>query len=1106
MSWKNVVTALGFSLGALGAVSQANAQENVMIVFDGSNSMWGQIEGVSKIEIARDTIGDLLAGWSDDRQVGLMAYGHRRRGDCGDIETLVEPQAGTTANIIERVQAISPRGKTPLTDAVEAAATALSYEDTPATVVLISDGLESCDRDPCALAKALETGGVGFTAHVVGFGLGSDQDVGSLSCLAEETGGVFIEASNASELKTALSNVSQAVAKTPEPKPQAPEVAVNGPNSAVEGSQISVTWDPTVEPSDYINIVPVGTPEGEFGRIAQVGDNEGLDLVTPVGPGAYEIRYTASSGKTFGLAALEVTPAEVDVTTVSEVQIGTEFDVGWTPAIHPQDYVTIVPTGAADDTIGTHIRVGDTQEGTLSAPGEPGLYEVRYILHADLKVVGKQTIEVTETQVDITAQDQVVAGAGLDFSWTPTLHPQDFLTIVPADAPENEIGNHIRARNASEGQVVVPSQPGLYELRYVLHDVRKPAGKRPIEVTDAEVEITAPDQAVGGAQTSFSWTPTIHPQDFLTIVAAGEPTNTVGTHIRARNNSEGALTVPAEPGIYEIRYVLHGDRRTVGSQSIEIIGAEVTLEAPEQAVTGSTFTIGWSPSIHPQDFLTVVPADAAQNTIATHIRARDNSEGQLTAPADPGLYEVRYVQHADRTVAASRTIEITTPEVTISAPETALRGAKIPVSWTGAVNGRDFVTIVPMGAAEGEIKNHIRVRTDSSGQVQAPGETGLFEIRYVLEEGRKTMASATVELTDAEVTISGPEQVRTGEVFDVTWTGTVDPADAVTIVPMGSAEGEYGEYARVRNLATKSLRAPAEPGLYELRYILDAGRKTMATATIEVVAPEVTVSAPETAIIGQQVTVRWTGKVSDEDYVAIVPKGAPEGEFGNYSSVRKHEEKELTAPSDPGMYEVRYILKEGSKTVASTDIELVPAEVSISGPEQVRANSEMTVSWTPTVNFADYVALVPLGSADDDFSQYFSVRAQTERTMKTPETPGVYELRYILKEGTRVLARQTVDVVAEDAALNDGAQINAPDSAAIGSTISVTWNVDTETPDQRLTLANPDQAIFTWITSQKMNGVTEVEMKMPDQPGRYELRILDVSGQAVLAQKMITVE
>ena len=89
--------------------------------------MWGQIDGTAKIEIARDVMENLLGEWTDTREVGLMVYGHRRRGDCTDIEMLVQPNAGAGSDILDRINAITPTGKTPLTDAVEQAATALSY-------------------------------------------------------------------------------------------------------------------------------------------------------------------------------------------------------------------------------------------------------------------------------------------------------------------------------------------------------------------------------------------------------------------------------------------------------------------------------------------------------------------------------------------------------------------------------------------------------------------------------------------------------------------------------------------------------------------------------------------------------------------------------------------------------------------------------------------------------------------------------------------------------------------------------------------------------------------------------------------------------------------
>ena len=206
------------------AMGSAHAAGDVMIVFDASNSMWGQIDGVAKIEIAREVMGDLLADWDPDTNIGLIAYGHRRADDCSDIETIIPPGPLDANAFTAAVNSLTPRGRTPLTDAVEQAARVLSYRDNPGTVILISDGIESCDRDPCAAARLLEENGINFTAHVIGFGLQADQDTTTLSCLANETGGLFLTADNAAELGAALNEVRDTVA---------PPAASNAGNASI---------------------------------------------------------------------------------------------------------------------------------------------------------------------------------------------------------------------------------------------------------------------------------------------------------------------------------------------------------------------------------------------------------------------------------------------------------------------------------------------------------------------------------------------------------------------------------------------------------------------------------------------------------------------------------------------------------------------------------------------------------------------------------------------------------------------------------------------------------------------------------------------------------
>ena len=221
-----------FSLAALAlaacAVLPASAQQSVavpsgpgvsMLVLDASGSMWGQIQGRAKIEIAREAVGTMLKTWPRNQQLGLMAYGHRSKGNCADIEVLKMPATVNAAAMQQAVNALQPKGMTPISAAVRMAAEQLKYSERKATVILVSDGEETCHADPCALGAELEKLGVDFTAHVVGFDLPEGKARAQLQCLAKTTGGMYVEARDAAELNKALGQLAQAAPVAAPPKP-----------------------------------------------------------------------------------------------------------------------------------------------------------------------------------------------------------------------------------------------------------------------------------------------------------------------------------------------------------------------------------------------------------------------------------------------------------------------------------------------------------------------------------------------------------------------------------------------------------------------------------------------------------------------------------------------------------------------------------------------------------------------------------------------------------------------------------------------------------------------------------------------------------------------
>ena len=182
---------------------QQTAPSNLLLVLDASGSMWGQIQGKNKIVIARQVLKDVLGGLPADARVGLVAYGHRSEGDCEDIELIAPLTAGHTDALTKKIDSLNPKGKTPITGAIRKALESLADDGQPTTIVLVSDGLETCGGDPCALVRDAKESGASFIMHVVGFDIG-EVDVSQLECTAQAGGGLYFNAQNADDLAAAL--------------------------------------------------------------------------------------------------------------------------------------------------------------------------------------------------------------------------------------------------------------------------------------------------------------------------------------------------------------------------------------------------------------------------------------------------------------------------------------------------------------------------------------------------------------------------------------------------------------------------------------------------------------------------------------------------------------------------------------------------------------------------------------------------------------------------------------------------------------------------------------------------------------------------------------
>ncbi len=176
----------------------------ILFIFDASNSMAGIWDGEVKINIARQVLIEMVDSLEsmENVEMALRIYGHQSPvppQDCSDTRLEVPFSPHNASRIRQKLRFITPKGTTPIAHSLE-----LAPGDFPPCgncrniIVLITDGVEACDGDPCAVSSSLQKKGIILRPFVIGIG----NDPGfkeTFGCL-----GTYYDAPNKTEFREAL--------------------------------------------------------------------------------------------------------------------------------------------------------------------------------------------------------------------------------------------------------------------------------------------------------------------------------------------------------------------------------------------------------------------------------------------------------------------------------------------------------------------------------------------------------------------------------------------------------------------------------------------------------------------------------------------------------------------------------------------------------------------------------------------------------------------------------------------------------------------------------------------------------------------------------------
>lgn len=740
-------TAFLISISFLLMATQAQAKDRFVLLIDGSGSMWGQVDGQAKITILRNALENVLGQLDTQSEVGIVAFGHREKGNCADIEEILPPTPFDADLIRSAIANIQPKGKTPLSDGVRFAAQSLRFTEDKATVVILGDGRESCSKDPCAVAEELEALGVDLTVHAIAFDIADKEGAAQLRCFAEKTGGMFLPAANSTELVAALEAVREEVA--PEPEPIAIDMTFM-PVDAKSGVPFAQAIDWTI----------VNRADGA--EIAKPGTTG--PLVLALAPGDYTARvsFAGFTGDVaFSVGSANAMTLKVPVQPPEPTQVILRAIDAKTDEPIPEELAWTFVNSATEEIFDLTGGPNDIRK----IP--PGNYEV-YVQVGD--ALGETRVTVLQAQITDVVISVVIetssplsangesfsAGSAVEVSWVFKGRNNDIVFIAPVSQkpnsyPLDDWRRHVVGTTDS-ATLSAPPIPGEYEIRYFSKDAGGLVHRLPIKVTPAQGAFQGPLSVIAGENVSVSWSGPAVPGDFIFIAPVGWNAKQYpmgrDSKVSIEDGSPILLKAPKTNGPHEYRYFSAGGGRALFTAPVEVVLHEAFVKGPGSVVAGHEFSVDFNGPRNKGDRIFIARTSMAKNRYTLGSAATNAVKGgsptKLVAPAKPGNYEIRYFSTEKGGLLASARLSVTEASVLIETPRVVMRATDFSVRVKGPNAPGDFVFVAKGDMKDNSYPGSKKQRLapgvggngflDDEGYYQfntiAPAKPGRYEVRY----------------------------------------------------------------------------------------------------------------------------------------------------------------------------------------------------------------------------------------------------------------------------------------------------------------------------------------------------------------------------------------
>ena len=422
---------------------------------------------------------------------------------------------------------------------------------------------------------------------------------------------------------------------------------------------------------------------------------------------------------------------------------------------------------------------------------------------------------------------------------------------------------------------------------------------------------------------------------------------------------------------------------------------DIKLKAPSSGFAASAITVAWSGKSSAKDSILISKSDANDASSVKRKATGDGSSIEIELPDQPGKYEVRYVNAATRKVIARTSLDISAPDVQLTASRTLNPGSEVNVKWVAPNNTRDKLTFAEIGSGGSSYVNYAYTSKGSPTTLRVPDTAGKYELRYVSGQGNAIWASELVEVSPVTASVATDAQAPAGKHLDIEWIGPANKSDYLSVAETNSEGNKYINYTYAKRNKKTILIMPEQSGEYEIRYISGQTHEIWAKQAIKISAVEASVSAPQTTVAGAKIKVDWTGPANKRDFIAVAELGSAKQSYLQYTYVGTKNPVILKTPEIAGEYEVRYVSATKSHIWAKQTISVTQPEVSVTVVAKATIGSEISIDWVGPANQNDYITIGKTGSNVKDYISYKYVKPGAKIKLYLPEAAGDYVVRYV---------------------------------------------------------------------------------------------------------------